>query len=180
MGYAKYFEDIQKIRDHALSLAGLGLQKAEVNRRVLSLEEMQKTKEVIQKWAEKLVGQLDSLLDLATDPEIERLLEIEKKNQILYDINAELDAYKVLRSRDEVEKLCLENNLAKIKIELRNTENMLSGSRAALDAVVSENMKLKSRNIDIEKKLMIFESKKEDDSTFLKLMQSQGIKTLKK
>ena len=95
MGWAKYFEDIQKLRDHA---ASLNAENFDHERAIASPErailELTRVKEDVFEWSEGLIQKLDEILDQATDPEIDRQLLLEEKDKEISQIYKKIESLK--------------------------------------------------------------------------------------
>ena len=178
MGYPKYFEDIAKLRDHAMSLIP---DPATRNRTPDSYKEEREkflaAKSLLEGTARRLVEQLNRLLEYATDPQICILQQINDLKAKLVDLQSEFGqtcednqtlGKKLTFVESENDKL--RNETAALKEKLRNEIATLKDQQHSSAAEKAKLLKqICELEVDIRKKDQYLE-----ESRIFKEVMSRG------
>jgi hypothetical protein len=172
MGWAKYFEDIQKLRDDAQHRSA-----AEINRRNLKRSDnsekidLIKTREYFEVWSQNLISGLDEILEQATDPEINRQIKIEELESEIQHLN--------------LQKMLLDKELHYLNKSKLEFENRVSSISEKLNIISKENQILHAENENrqievnlLKEKIMVIEKRESENNVFHKLMAQESIRKI--
>ena len=184
MGWAKYLEDIQKIRENALSLA-----QGDISARLIDLDpdsarkEFNRVRNEIEKWAIDLADSFMALMNEATDPEVNRILELEKAAETIAALKLEA-AEKISALHANI--FMLTENNKKLQATLNAREIALAARLSEIkelkDAAHSVNTKLREQQeliVQIKGKLTAYEREANAKADFEKEMKSSSVKRLR-
>ena len=105
MGWPKYLEDIQKLREHALSLAEVKISQVAYTSPELAIRELENKRSQIENWAMTLVSTFTDILDQATNPSIQEAFEkkelIETVNRLSFELDERLSERSIKDKRRE-------------------------------------------------------------------------------
>lgn len=174
MGWAKYFEDIQKLRDHAKSLCA---ENFDHDRASASPEkaifELMRVKEAVFHWSEGLVEKLDEILEQATDPEIDRQLLIDQKDQ-------EIKELKIQNKENATRIADIERNNAALKSQFFDLQTIKSNyefnSKIQKETISSMERKLS----DLESYIQKERARAQENSAFQNHMMKEGTRPLRR
>ncbi|MCZ8186211.1 MAG: hypothetical protein O9308_07520 [Beijerinckiaceae bacterium] len=181
MGWAKYFEDIHKLRDHAVSLRDTRLDVRSVDSAPeKAAHQLQYVQESMSRWSVKLIKQLDEILEHATDPEINRQLKIdsqdEKINRLEAEINDRLLQIEALVRLNSVLQSDLDDERRNLSILLESQKVVERNLVAAQNSIET----LKIRNLALEKEVQRFQQREREAAEFEILMKNGGVRPIRK
>lgn len=181
MGFPKYFEDIQKLRDRAAHLHAdrMNLNAAASNPKK-AIEELLRVQEQLRQWSTELLGQLDSILDQATDPEVNRQKLLEAHEDRICELELQLR-----RCSEDCERLRRDlhsSEEAGARVQQRLDQE--KASRLVLEKGLDEARKSAIR-IAAERDYLLLElrrinTRSNESKAFDALMKQEGTKPLRK
>jgi chromosome segregation ATPase len=179
VGWAKYFEDIQKFIDQAKSLSGLDYQSASSEPQK-AIEEMFRVHATLSAWSDDLIATLDQILENATDPEINRQFIIDGKNITIEEreariVDLELELFEIKAKFDDSVA-----QIVNLNTEIKNAVKSKNNAEAALDAALRTIEGLRSKNSSLTEIITKIESRKSDENSFREAMKKDGIRPMKK
>ena len=181
MGWAKYFEDIQKLRDHARSLSVVDIQDRNASRSKAQEElELHKTREAFERWITQLLPQLDEILDHATNPDIDRIMVIEDLEKSLASLVAENAALQESHLDLQIQQKDLNQKISELLTIIDQAEKKRLAAEAALDAANRDRESKALRIQTLEKELDRRNRREADEKSFHNLMSREGIRPIKK
>lgn len=181
MGWAKYFEDIQKLRDRARSLSVVDIQDRNATRSKVQEElELRKTREAFERWITQLLPQLDEILDHATDPDINRIMVIEDLEKSLASLTAENAALQKSHVDFQSEQKRLNQKISELLTIIDQAEKKRLATEAALDAANRDreikNLRIQTLEMELDRR----NRREADEKSFHNLMSREGIRPIKK
>jgi chromosome segregation ATPase len=181
MGWAKYFEDIQKLRDHAASIVDGRFDQRGFNAAPeLAAISLQHVHENLVRMSKDLVARLDKILELATDPEINRQITIdfleEKIARLQGDLQDRMTSIQALAERRDA----LQADLFAAKREIANLSQWKQVSEGNLVSARKDIEALKARNIALEKEVQLVQQREREAAEFGNMMRGGGVRPLRK
>lgn len=197
MGFPKYFEDIQKLKDEAahlrrrvLSLRGANPSSEQSSRKLNlkgagttpepTVKGLEKAYKRISDWSERLIAQLDEILEQATDPEVNREKIIEEKDLQIKKLQLDLEA-------SEQQQGLLKGELAASRRAYADMHQRFNDAKLAKEALehdlnqAHQALDTTSRDRDaLERELQKINDRSRDAAAFQDLMIREGARRLRK
>jgi chromosome segregation ATPase len=181
MGWAKYFEDIQKIRDHASSLRDARIDDlAGISTPEKAIRELHRVHEALARWSEDLVAKLDLIIDQATDPEINRQIVIDDLNDEVTRLHDQIGALTSALEVKEVEKNGLGAELEKSRADAVNLKKSLDLADASFLSLSVEVDALQRKLTVYEKEAAKRQERRTEMDAFHDLMLKEGTRHTRK
>lgn len=181
MGWAKYFEDIQKLRDHAASLRDTRLDMRAVGSAPeKAAQQLQRVQETIGRWSAELINKLDEILDQATDPEINRQLTIDIQDERISRLQADLQDRLIEIQALAERRDALQADLLAARREIANLNQLKQIAEGNLIFARKDIETLKARNLALEKEVQRVQQREREAAEFGNIMRGGGVRPLRK
>lgn len=180
MGLAKYFEDIEKIRDQAAALSGSHFKISAAEKHPeWAKDELLRLQEKVAKWSSDIVKKLDDILELATDPAIDRQLVIERQNIEISQLKSEVsrnfsDIAKLAKQRDEA-RAALSSAMNALSEEKETNRQLVASLQTTKDNIRRTKLEVTALQSELSK----LKERAREAVEFKNLMQTQGVRSLK-
>lgn len=177
MGLAKYYEDIQKLRDHAACFRDDRIyEPVTVSSSVTAIEALHQAQDKLARWSDSLIAKLDDILEQATDPEINRQILIESQNSEIVALSAKVDSLteNLLKSQKQIEEFIIKlRKLQSDSDKFKKSENEI---KEILSITTIERDKCRQRLSEYEKEIAKRQQRRKEDGDFRNLMARDGTK----
>jgi chromosome segregation ATPase len=181
MGWAKYFEDIQKLRDHAASLRDARLDnRAATSSPEKAIRELQRVQDALARWSEELVARLDEILDQATDPEINRQILIDNQDTEIAQLHAHIRALTEELAGKATQLVDLVAALGESRVEAEKLKKSLALAEESFLAITIEKDGLNQELSKYEKEAVKREERRKEAGDFLGLMAKDGARPIRR
>lgn len=181
MGFPKYFEDIQKLRDRAAHLHAdrMNLHAAAFNPRK-AIEELLRVQEQIRQWSSELLEQLDAILDQATDPEVNRQKLLEAQERRISELELLLLGRSEECERLERELRSSEEAGARLHLQLDQEKASRLRLEKGLDEARHSAIRIAAERDELAREARRINTRSNESRAFDALMKQEGTKPLRK
>jgi chromosome segregation ATPase len=181
LGWAKYFEDIQKLRDQAASLRDARIDdRAAISSPEKAIGELRRLQDELARWSEELVAKLEEILEQATDPEINRQVLIDNQDTQIAQLNNTIGVLNAELEGKATEVVDLVAALRNSQAEGDKLKRSLDEAKASFLKVTTEKDALKKQVSQYEQQAKKIEMRRKEDDDFKSLMAKDGTRPIRK